>query len=114
MVVYSATHTPTNTQDTLYALWSLLRDAREQPFEQRAAFAWRSAMAEFTARIEAMLRRDGAPPALTAACDALSRDIEETKDPSIRDVIRVCERLIQMEMVVARMRNQATGGNEEM
>ena len=113
MVVYSATRAPETTkQDTLYALWSLLRDAREQPFETDNGESWRNALASYAVRIDGMLRRDGAPYALTTACDALIRDISVIEEPSILDVIHVSEQLIQMEMNVARMRNQYSGSGK--
>ena len=112
MVVYSATQAPRTKQDGLYSLWSLLQRAREVPFGASEPAAWRVAMSEFALRIDAMLRRNGAPFALTAASDALIRDIEDVEFPTIVDVIRVCERLIQMEILVARMRNQASDARE--
>ncbi|MEO6397506.1 MAG: hypothetical protein ABIP13_03455 [Tepidiformaceae bacterium] len=112
MVVYSATQAPRTKQDGLYALWSLLQEAREEPFNAPEPTAWRLAMSEFALRIDAMLRRNGAPFSLTTASDALIRDMEEVEFPTILDVIRVCERLIQMEMLIARMRNQASDVRE--
>ncbi len=110
MVVYSATRAPETTkQDTLYALWSLLRDAREQPFEAENGSSWREALASYAVRIDGMLRRDGAPYALTTACDTLVRDISAIDEPTILDVIHVSEQLIHMEMNVARMRNNYSG-----
>ena len=111
MVVYSATRAPQTTkQDTLYALWSLLRYAREQPFEAENADSWKEAISAFAVRIEGMLRRDGAPYALTNACDTIS----QIGAPTILDVIHVSEQLIQMEMNVARMRNQYAGRKDEL
>lgn len=107
MVVYSATRAPEATkQDTLYSLWSLLRDAREEPFEAEHGHTWREALASHAVRIDGTLSGDDAPYALTTACDALIRDINAIDEPSILDVIRVSEQLIQMEMHVARMRNR--------
>ena len=107
MVVYSATRAPEATkQDTLYALWSLLRDAREEPFEAEHAQTWREALASRAVRIDGALRGADAPYALTTACDALIREISAIGEPSILDVIHVSEQLIQMEMHVARMRNR--------
>lgn len=107
MVVYSATRAPEATkQDTLYTLWSLLRDAREEPFEVGDAQTWRETLASYAVRIDGALRRDAAPYALTTACDALIRTISAIDEPSILDVIHVSEQLIQMEMNVARMRNR--------
>ena len=115
MVVYSATRAPQTTkQDTLYALWSLLRYAREQPFEAENADSWKEAISAFAVRIDGMLRRDGAPYALTNACDTLIRDISQIGAPTILDVIHVSEQLIQMEMNVARMRNQYAGRKDEL
>ncbi|MEP6870651.1 MAG: hypothetical protein ABI939_02250 [Anaerolineaceae bacterium] len=107
MVVYSATRAPEATEkDTLYALWSLLRDAREEPFEAGHAQTWRAALASRAVRIDAALRGADAPYALTTACDRLVRGISAIDEPSILDVIHVSEQLIQMEMQVARMRNR--------
>ena len=58
--------------------------------------------------------RDGAPYALTNACDTLIRDISQIGAPTILDVIHVSEQLIQMEMNVARMRNQYAGRKDEL
>ncbi|MEP7216318.1 MAG: hypothetical protein ABI782_08695 [Anaerolineaceae bacterium] len=107
MVVYSATRAPKATeQDGLYALWSLLRDARQEPFEAKHALTWREALASYAVRIDGALRGADAPHALTTGCDALIRRISEIDEPSILDVIHVSEQLIQMEMHIARMRNR--------
>lgn len=107
MVVYSATRAPqAPKEDALYALWSLIQDAREEPFDARRAESWLDAISAFAVQIDQTLRREGAPYGLTTACDRLIREIGEIEQASILDVIHVSELLIAMEMNVARMRNQ--------
>ena len=115
MVIYSVKVPPRPAKrDQRDELWILFRAARQQPFESADACAWRDAISSFSVRIDESFRREFAAYAATDLCSELRGSISHLREPSVEDVVRVSEQLVQLQSNVARMRKQYPYGKDEL
>lgn len=115
LVIYSAKAPQRPAKrDERDELWTLFRYAREQPFESVNACAWRDAISSFSVRIDESFRREFAGYSATDLCGELRSGISHLREPSVEDVVRVSEQLVQLQSNVARMRKQYPYGKDEL